>query len=236
MALRRLLLGCLMVSWSYTASAAAPEPVVSAIDKTPLQFVQNYVRQLATFEELREKSSKEVDADSSQASLSCIHYGTQYDLEARSAIYTLRSTRLSGVIDQLQGVPEKFADLYSDRQQVMAYLTSVCSAFAEGQKPGVDYGKLAATMPKLRAQLEYLDKTAYEASLLVFATLLSDVPDSQGHMSHLVISCDERKNLINQIDISFGSKFSSKDENYDVSQAQLLRDKLIEFKCAEEPR
>ncbi len=92
-------------------------------------------------------------------------------------------------------------------------------------------------MPKIRAQLEYLDNTAFEASPLVFATLISDVPDSQGHAkSPCVISCDDRKRLVDQIDADFGAKLAEKKADFGVSQAQLFRTKLLEFKCAEEPR
>lgn len=115
-------------------------------------------------------------------------------------------------------------------------MTKVCSAFAEGPKEGVDYAGLSTLMPQIRAQLEYIDKAMFEASPLVFAELISEVPDSKGHVSHLVISCDERKRLVSQVDISFGPKLAEKRANFGVSQAQLIRAKLLEFKCAEEPR
>jgi hypothetical protein len=148
----------------------------------------------------------------------------------------LRSTHLTGVDKQLQGVPQAFADLYSRRQKLMAQMVQVCTAFAKGPKTGMDYAGIAALMPKIRAQLEYLDKTGFDASPLVFMTLLSDVPDSQGHMSHLAISCDDRKHVVDQIDSDFGAKLATKGANYAVSQAQIFRAKLLEFKCAEEPR
>jgi hypothetical protein len=227
----------LFVSLLSAGATAAPKPPATPLTATtPLQFVQNYVRQLATFEDLREDASKELDADKTQAPMDCIHAGTRYDLEVNAAINMLHKTRLVGVSQDLQKVPQMFADLYAQRQQVMAQMTKVCSAFAEGPKPGVDYAALATLMPKIRAQLEYLDNTAFEASPLVFATLISDVPDSQGHASHLVISCDDRKRLVDQIDSSFRAKLAEKKANFGVSQAQLFRTKLLEFKCAEEPR
>ena len=58
----------------------------------------------------------------------------------------------------------------------------------------------------------------------------------QGHASHLVISCDDRKRLVGQIDSDFGAKLAAKDAGFGVAQAQLFREKLLEFKCAEEPR
>ena len=102
-------------------------------------------------------------------------------------------------------------------------------------KPGVDYAALAAEMPKIRARLEYIDNIAFDASPLVFATLISDRPDSQGHVSHLVISCDDRARLVDRIDSDFGVKLAAKDADYHVGQAQMLRAIVLEHKC-EEPR
>ena len=86
------------------------------------------------------------------------------------------------------------------------------------------------------ARLEYIHKIAFDASPLVFATLISNVPDSLGHVSHLVGSCDDRKRLVDQIDSIFGAKIVAKDADYYVGQAQLLRAMVLEHKCAEEPR
>jgi hypothetical protein len=122
------------------------------------------------------------------------------------------------------------------RQAFMRQITSICSAFAQGPKPGVDYKALAAKMPELRADLENLDKTLLETGVLVFSTLISDQPDKQGNTSHLVISCAEKQRLLDQIKADFGANLDRKDASSGVTQAQLLRDKLVEFKCAEEPR
>jgi hypothetical protein len=203
--------------------------------------VDNYVTQLATFEDLRDAAARELEEDKAQGQaqapmMACIHSNTRYDLEVGAAIRTMRSTRLVGVDKELQTVPQSIADLYAQRQQIVGQMTKVCSAFAEGPKDGVDYKGLATLMPQIRAQLDYLDNTMFEASPLVFATLISDVPDAQGHASHLVISCDDRKRLVDHIDSSFGAKLAAKNANFGVSQAQLIRAKLLEYKCAEEPR
>jgi hypothetical protein len=39
-------------------------------------------------------------------------------------------------------------------------------------KPGVDYSKLAAEMPEIRGQLDFIDHALFEASPGVFATLI----------------------------------------------------------------
>ena len=232
MMIKRVLLMGLVL----TGTAASVAPSRAAQTTSPLQFFQSYVRQVATFEELRDDAEKDSVADKSNAPMNCIHFGTRYNLEVTAAIRALRSTHLAVANKDLQEVPQMFAALYAQRQQAMAEMTRVCTAFAEGPKPGVDFAGLAATMPKIRARLDYIDKTLFDASSLVFGLLISDLPDSQGHASHLVISCDDRKRLIDQIDADFGAKLKAGNANYSVSQAQLFRATLIKFKCAEEPR
>lgn len=225
------------ISLLSAAGVAWPKPpTVASNPTTPFQFVQKYISELAIFEDLRDDAAKELDADKAHAPMACIHSGERYNLEVAAAIRSLRSTRLIGVDKQLQEVPQIIADLYAQRQSVMVQMSQVCATFAEGPKSGVDYAGLATLMPKTRARLEYLDKTAFEASPLVFGTLISDVPDSQGHASHLVISCDDRKRLVGQIESDFGAKLAEKDSGFGVAQAQLIRAKLLEYKCAEEPR
>src|SRR6266699_2637922 len=48
-------------------------------------------------------------------------------------------------------------------------LIEISSAFIGGPKPGVDYDELAAEMPKVRAKLDYLDRTLFDVAPLVFA-------------------------------------------------------------------
>ena len=226
-----------LLAWASTGANAAPKHDESTANATaPLAFVQSYVTELMTFENLKVDAAKELDDDKAHPQMACIHSGERYDLEVSAAINMLRNTRLVGVDKQLQDVPQLFADLYRQRRTAMAHMTAICTAFAGSPEPGVDYAALAAEMPKIRADLEYLDKIAFDSSPLVFATLISDVPDSQGHASHLVISCDDRKRLVDQIDSDFGEKLAAKDGDYYVSQAQILRAMVLEHKCAEESR
>lgn len=67
-------------------------------------------------------------------------------------------------------------------------MIAMASAFVQGPKPGVDYRAMAAEAPKLTAMIEYVDKSVFQATPLIFATLIADKSDSQGHMSRLRIT------------------------------------------------
>jgi hypothetical protein len=108
----------------------------------------------------------------------------------------------------------------------------------EGPKPGVDYGKIAATLPNIRAQLEYIDQGIFEVAPAVFATLLQNTKtNSQGGVDHLIITRSERMALVNRIKTIFGDKLDQKNQDYLVSAASVL-DFYLEkkgFKCSDEP-
>jgi hypothetical protein len=208
---------------------------------TPFEFFGTSVSQLATFEQLRAGAEQEVQesaGDSGKMWMGCIHSGTRFDLELSSAASMMDGMHLRAHFgdQQFQALPHQIAEIYRLRQAFMRKITAICSAFAEGPKPGVDYKALAAQMPKLRASLEDLDSTLFASGALAFMTLVSDKEDSQGHASHLIISCAQKQELLTQLKDEFGAKLDQKGVPPGVEQAQLFRDKLIEYKCAEEPR
>jgi hypothetical protein len=208
---------------------------------TPFEFFGMYVAQLATFEQLRagaEEEVKESAGDPVKTSIGCIHSGTRFDLELGSAASMLDGMHLVGHFgdQQLEPLPHQIADIYRLRRALLGKITAICTAFAEAPKPGIDYKALAAQMPKLRASLEDLDSTLFEGGTLAFMTLVSDKEDAQGRTNQLVISCTQKQELLTQLKDEFGEKLEQKGVPPGVEQAQLFRDKLIEYKCAEEPR
>jgi hypothetical protein len=105
-----------------------------------------------------------------------------------------------------------------------------------GPKPRVDYGKLAAEMPQLRAQLDFIDKGLMTVSAGVFATLIDLKEDSKGHASHLIITKEERAELLDHINTDFGPKLDEKEQNWVVSAASVLKGYLLkDFRSSDEP-
>jgi hypothetical protein len=115
-------------------------------------------------------------------------------------------------------------------------LIEINSKFIAGPKPGVDYQALAAKMPELRAELDATLKGVFEASPLVFMTLLDMKPDSQGHVSHLIITKQEKADLLSDLDIILKDQPEQGDHDYYISAAMVLRAAFLKgHKCADEP-
>lgn len=126
-----------------------------------------------------------------------------FELELRSQINMLSGMRLNSPYDDLIPNITKFYERKIDLWQRMS---EIASEFIGGPKEGVDYNKLAAEMPKIRAELEFVDQGLFEATLLVFATLIDMKEDSKGHASHLIITKEEKAKLIEKLNNSFGAK------------------------------
>jgi hypothetical protein len=54
-------------------------------------------------------------------------------------------------------------------------------------------------MPQIRAELDETRKAVFEATPLVLMTLLDEREDSQGHVSHLLITKTEKAELQDQL-------------------------------------
>jgi hypothetical protein len=53
-----------------------------------------------------------------------------------------------------------------------------CEAMLAGPKPGIDYAAVAADAPKISTTIDYIDHALFEATPMVFATLIDPVPES----------------------------------------------------------
>lgn len=125
--------------------------------------------------------------------------------------------------------------LYQEKLKLYEELTYIAKQFIEGPKPGVDYSKYASRMPEITANIEYLDETLFQSMVLVFALLIDEKPDSEGHMSHLTITKTERQKLIDDIDTLFGDSLNKEKKNWTVMSAALLKAYLQkDYKCTDE--
>jgi len=106
----------------------------------------------------------------------------------------------------------------------------------QGPKSGPDSGKVAAGMSKVQADMEDLDTSLPQLSVMVFGVLISPAPDRAGRMSRLIVTKKERDTLVHQISISF-KRLDAKDESYPVSAATVLWEYLARkgYRCADEP-
>lgn len=219
----RLLLAGLLV--------ALPVSHVAA-ETSRLAFVTKYVRALGVNERMRELGEKDLAEAGEDKRAAMIRSGTRIILELTSQMDMLKSATLDPPFDTLPGA---ITDFYRQKIDVYQKTVDIGTAFQACPKP--DYGAMAAEMPKLTATLEYTDRSLFRATPLIFAMLIDDKPDSQGHMSRLRITRADRTRLLQALQIDFGDKMNRADQNYIVSSATVLRDYLSKkkgYKCSDE--
>lgn len=219
------------------ANAGNSIPSFFVVEKKPetphLVFVTEYIRELAAIENIRDSGEKELKENPDSTFPNMIHSSTLFQLELGFQVEMLKGMSLKAPYNQL--IPNITA-FYERKILLWKRMAEIGSAFIGGPKADVDYGKLGAEMPQIRAQLEYIDKALFEASPMVFATLIDMKADSKGHASHLIITKEERAKLIDDLNTDFGKKLDAKDQNYTVSAASVLKGYLLKnFKCSDEP-
>jgi len=205
--------------------------------ETPhLEFVTEYIRELAAVERIRAAGEEENNQDKKDDKLpfaGVIHTSTMFELELGSQVRMLKGMRLNKPHDYL--IPNITA-FYERKIVLWRRMREISSDFIGGPKNGVDYSKPAAEMPQIRGELDFIDQSLFEATPGVFATLIDMKEDSKGHASHLIITKEEKARLISKLDDSFGAKLDQKDQNYTVSAASVLKGYLNkDFKCSDEP-
>lgn len=210
--------------------AHAPKP------ETPhLNVVKEYVRELIEAEALKTNGEKELsEAKTLNERFSAgIYYSKSTQLELRSEIRMLQSMHLNDPFDTL--IPNLIA-FYQDQINLHQRLIDISDKFLAGPKEGVDYSALGAKVPEVRAQLDDSRKSVFQAAALVFMTLIDQKPDSQGHVSHLVITKAEKAELQEQLALMLKNELDNGDHDYYISAAMVLQGGLQKgHKCADDP-
>lgn len=183
-----------------------------------LDFVKAYIRVTSAIENVRARAQLELKDKTNQFA-DCVRNGTLFQLELRAGAGQMKAIKLTG---PLEGTPQLIARYYEQMIGLYEQMSDICGAMVAGPKPGVDYGQLAAEMPKISAGLEFLDQGLFKVSPLIFGALISDTPDKEGHASHLVITKADRDELVESIDRSF-KNVDAKDANNLVGSVSIIK-------------
>ena len=183
--------------------------------------MKEYVRELIEAEALKTNGEKELsEAKTLNERFSAgIYYSKSTQLELRSEIRMLRSMRLNDPFDTL--IPSLIA-FYRDQIGLTQRLIDISDKFVAGPKEGVDYSALGAKVPEIRAQLDDSRKSVFRAAALVFMTF-DQKPDSQGHVSHLVITKAEKAELQERLALMLKNEPDNGDHDYYISAAMVLQ-------------
>jgi hypothetical protein len=211
-----------------------------ATNDTPhYDVVAEYIRSLGAIHRIQQTASQELEeADKDnpiKKLMDGIRSSTRIKLELNSSIYALKRMTLKKPFDELIS---NTISSYQAKMELHEQVIEISEKFIDGAtdpKPGVDYSKMVATMPKITATIEYIDESIFQSMVLVFALLIDEKPDSVGHMSHLNITKAQRQELIDSINNLFGKSLDKENKNWTVGSAALLKAYLLkDYKCVDE--
>jgi hypothetical protein len=212
--------------------------VANATEDTPhYNVVNEYVMSLCGIYKIQQVATKELQEMSSPTDtmMNAIRNSTRMKLELNRSITAFRGMSLRKPFETLLPTTIYW---YEKKIYLHDEIIEISKTFLAGipdPKPGVDYSKLAARMPEITATLEYIDESIFQMMALVFALLIDERPDNEGHMSHLNITKDQRRKFIDTIDAYFGEDLNKQNKNCTVSSAALLKSYLLKgYRCIDE--
>lgn len=205
--------------------AADAKPKAKPKDTPPYDIVSEYIRSLSAVHKIQQSATNETKNESDdhmKSMMNAIRNFTQFKLQLNLSIGMLEGMRLrrepfDDLIPTTISIYKKKVKLFDEALQMSKKFASPIP------KPGVDYQKMAARMPEITANIEYLDETLFQMMVLVCGLLIDEKPDSEGHMSHLNISSEQRQSLIDRIDSGFGESLNSETKNYTVASASMVK-------------
>lgn len=199
----------------------------------PHAFVTAFIRNIGETEDLRARAERELAVAGDNKEAAILSSSTRFAVALRAQADVMNSFHLP---PPTGGAPQKFATLLHQKAGLFETYVAVAEALTGNPRAGVVYEKLAGQSPDLRAMIDIADQTLMKATPLVFGTLISTTPDSEGYVSRLNITKAQRATLIRDLDAAFGDKLKAKNQNHIVSAAAMLRDHLHQpLKCSDEP-
>ena len=203
----------------------------------PLGLVRTYVSGIGEIDRIRKAFAKEsATLGPQEKTLASINAGASLILEMRATNGALRQVRIADA--DIQGYVENVIKFREQQIAMFDQLNEISQNFlGNTPKPGVDLQAQVAEIPKIRAHITYIDRSLFQASPILMMSLVSKTPDKAGHMSHMIITKDERKQLIRDLDLKFGKDIDKIEDgqSYELMTASVLKQKLLEFKCSDEP-
>lgn len=192
-----------------------------------LEFASEFIRGLVEMHQSEDAARRDIDG---------IKKDAEYMQKLMSSIIrnsTLTKMRLQVRLNRLEKVEindknfdilvPAVADLYSRKMALYQEIVLAAQAIIAGQRPDVDYGRLAGHIPEITAQIEFLDESLFKVVPMVGMLLISPKPDSKGQLSHFSITRNEAQKLISALENGFGKSLDENDQNWTTSSASVLR-------------
>lgn len=207
--------------WGLLLAVSLSAVPAQAADTERSRFVQEYVHEIASFEDLRLQAADQTSSAANQRMVDCVRNMERFRLEIGTYTSAIGQFKLPKEYDQLPGIIKA---LWQNKAELYGQMGSGCEKFLT-QKPGVDYAKLAGEIPKVTAQLEFYDHQIFKVSPLVALVLADEKRQVSGKTMYFVIDMQQRRDLLSTINGIKG--VNAKNPNYLVGAAAMVKHFLL---------
>ena len=216
----------------FLAACAMVAQSALAQDVTPLQFVTEYVDELAEVERIRVDEEQALKAPNADMVSICVESGDRYRRELGQQVARMRSLRIP---PPSQDLPEKIAHLYSRKLKLYQEVIAACSALKGRSAGDINSLEAMAAVAKYDARVDQIDRELFRSASAVFWTLLQQRTETREHPSRLIITTTQKANLLRQIERDFGAALQDEQQTYLVNAGSVIHDYLKSHKASDEP-
>lgn len=221
---------------SCNADAKQKAKVKSRPDTPYEDVVGEYIRSLGSIYQIQIKSQKQEYDDATQTLINVIENSRILTFQLQESINALKAMKVSK--KRFEKLVPSTIKIYEEKLKLIEEVISISKKLLKTPKAGEDYSVYTGRIPEITARLEYLDETLFKITPMLCYLLIDDKPDAEGHMSHLIISKEQRDNIVKSIDMYFGNGLKMEGEKtpYAVASAVLVKTFLVEkgFLCTDE--
>lgn len=216
------------------ASSAQETPHYDVVAEFIHELGETKNSQDVAMSDMAETAKLEPAEKNQQIMANAIRNSTRVSLNLRVSIQNLKGMKLNKPFETL--IPY-LIQFNKEKLKLHSELIKIAKVFIGGPKPNIDYSKFSARMPEITAEMENADKAIFKSTPLIFALLIDQKPDSQNHVSHLIITKEQGGKLIGSLNSWFGASMDDKNQNWTVSSASVLRTYFTEkgYKYSDDP-
>ena len=208
-------------------------------DTSHYDIVAEYIRSLGAIYRIQQTAEKEFQDDNDTITsrmMATVRSSTRMKLELNASISALQRMKLKKTFTACAELLPMTIQNYKAKIELHDAVIKIAETIMNpSPNDDINYGNLASRISEIRVTLEYIDESIFQLMPLVFALLIDEKPDSEGHMSHLNITTAQKQKLIDDINVKFGESLDKSNKNWTVSAAALLKTYLLkDFKCVDE--
>ena len=210
--------------------------MLSSAQSQEYKFAKAYIDGLGYRYELEVKADSdftEAGNDVSKMNMASMRNGQRGKLKLREGISLLtpfKESNHENIRSIAEVVIEWYIAMLDNYEKSLNAVEDLINA-SSGSNPNVDMGSLSKRASEITAKQEYISESLFKANTLVAMTLIDQKPDENNHVSYLLLTSKERKELQKELELYFNKSLllgGKKNQKYTVASAIILNKLLTD--------